>query len=1111
MKKIINALFLLLLCINVSSYAATRNVCASGATYTTIAAAITAASNGDEIVICSGTYNESLPFSQSNLTIRSSTGNRSDVKISSSGPVFTIAGQSATFKNLTITATGSGKTAIVNDYNNGIGTHTFENLAITANGTGIDLQTGGPHTFKNLNITSSTGSGIVLEYNADAAHIFDTVTVNSSDDGIAVARGVGSMKTINVSSTNGIGISVGSKYSAVFQDITVASKKDAFQMVYVENARTHSFTNMTATSQSGKGIYITLSGKLTFNNVVVTANGGNGIELTSNADGAHTFNTVTVTSSGDGITADRGIVSMQSVAVTAGGAGIVVYGVSSIKNVNVSSQDIALDIGTPSGITLDGVLAKSAKKTAINLRYGAAVVHTLKNITVNGADKDGIHVESSSQVVADNICVNAAAGYGAYFSYNAKNVSLQNSILKGSGDYRLNLESEPSSANHINNSCFYNDASAKKCASSASSAQDFSGNYWASGCSNNNVPQTSPLPNCPLVANNCYVGIPTNAAVGGFNAFESATAAGAIAGVIKTKIAGNVIVLDAIALNTAKTAVESGFSGDVKVELLGNVGTGVTLDAVNCPATSTLLTSQVMTFAAASAGRQSVAIAAVPNVYRDVRVRFTYPATGTATSVACSSDNFAIRPDKFIGVSVTDNDWQTAGVTRTLANNAVAGGNVHKAGQPFRLSATAVNAAAAQTTTSNYTGSPLATVACTLPTPTCVNGALTAVPTTWSGSGMTTTSAAMYSEVGSFNLVLTDQVFANVDVKPGDSTVDEYTISSAPVLVGRFVPDHFALTVNTVPEFRTFNAACTGARSFTYIGQPFRYRTLPVITITAQNVANATTTNYRDALWTLTEGGVAQTYTSDPTTLPVLDYVGSPITLFKGNGTGTITANAADELTFRRDATTPRAAFNANISLTVTARETIANHGDIVSIPISNPAPIFSNIAFDSGNQFRYGRMRIDNANGSELLNLSLPIRTDFWNGTNFVVNAADNCTTVAAANVAFRAYAGGINASNMPVATHVASGSTLQLGVGRIVLTRPAPAPASNGSVDVCVDLGADTAPPAGIACTAVTSAAQPWLQGRWSQILFDDDPGARATFGVYKSGPVIYMREVY
>ncbi len=1103
MKKLINALFFLLLFINVSSHAATRNVCASGATYSTIAAAIAAAGNGDQIVICPGTYNESLTFTQSNLTIRSSTGNRSDVKINNSATVFTISGQNATLRNLTITSTGNGNAAIANDYNNGIGTHTFQNLAITARGTGIYLQTGGPHTFKQLNITSSAGSGINVGHNADAAHVFDTVTVNSFDDGIVAVRGVDSMEAINVSSSNGVGITVGSKYKATFEDMTVTAQKTAFQMNYVENAQPHSFKDLTLTSQSGRGMYVDLSGKLTFNTVVVTSNGGNGIELTSNANGAHTFNTVTVTSTGDGIKADRGLVFMQSVTVTAGGAGIALYDVSSIKTASISSQGVALNISNPSSVTLDGVLAKSANATAINLDYGTtAGVHNLKNITINSAGVDGLEVSRSSKVIADNICVNSATRYGLSFNYNAESVTLKNSIIKGNGNYGVNLQSNPDSSSHVNRSCFYQAPCAT--ASYSGSARDFSGNYAAPANCNNGTYATftSSLPNCPLVTSNCYVGIPTAATVGGFNAFESSTAAAAITGVIKTKIAGAAIGLDVIVLNAAKTAVETGFVGDVKVELLGNVDWNGTLDAVNCPASSTLLTSQVLTFAVANAGRKNVAIAAVPNVYRDVRVRLSYPATGTATAVACSTDNFAIRPDKFINVSAKDDGWETSGTTKTLANSAVTGGNVHKAGRPFTLSATAVNAAAV--TTSNYTGRPSATIACTLPTPTCTNGALTT--TVWDGFGTTISNDAKYSEVGSFNLTLTDSEFANVDIN--DSSVAEYTISSDPVSVGRFVPDHFSLTVDTVPMFQTFNATCTDTRSFTYIGQPFKYKTPPVIAIAAKNADDGTTSNYRDALWTLTESGVDPSYTRNPTTLPVLDDVSNPVTFVKGNGTGLIRINSADELTFRRDPATPIAPFNVNISLTVTATEAVPNYGNIVSI--SNPAPIFSNIAFDSGNQFRYGRMRMDNANGSELLNLSLPIRTDFWNGTNFVANAADNCTTITAANVAFRAYAGGVTSSNMPL-TKVASGSTLKQGVGRIVLTPPTSPLTNKGSVDLCVDLGPDTTPPAGVACAVTTPAAQPWLQGRWSETSYDDDPGARATFGVYKSGPVIYMREVY
>ena len=50
--------------------------------------------------------------------------------------------------------------------------------------------------------------------------------------------------------------------------------------------------------------------------------------------------------------------------------------------------------------------------------------------------------------------------------------------------------------------------------------------------------------------------------------------------------------------------------------------------------------------------------------------------------------------------------------------------------------------------------------------------------------------------------------------------------------VGRFFPDHFAVTRNSP----TFNPACT-AGSFTYVGQPFAYATAPVLTVTARNAS----------------------------------------------------------------------------------------------------------------------------------------------------------------------------------------------------------------------------------------------------------------------------------
>jgi hypothetical protein len=42
----------------------------------------------------------------------------------------------------------------------------------------------------------------------------------------------------------------------------------------------------------------------------------------------------------------------------------------------------------------------------------------------------------------------------------------------------------------------------------------------------------------------------------------------------------------------------------------------------------------------------------------------------------------------------------------------------------------------------------------------------------------------------------------------------------------------------------------------------------------------------------------------------------------------------------------------------------------------------------------RFGRLRLGNATGSELLDLPLAIDLQYWSGNGFATNAADSCTT---------------------------------------------------------------------------------------------------------------------
>jgi hypothetical protein len=670
---------------------------------------------------------------------------------------------------------------------------------------------------------------------------------------------------------------------------------------------------------------------------------------------------------------------------------------------------------------------------------------------------------------------------------------------------------------------------------------------------------------------------------GRFNAYDSppTTPAGSVQGFIRTKTAGSSFALTIVHLTTAGTALIANATFNGKVELLDASPAGGTFTN-NCSSnwTTVIFDSGAVTNLFNAANTISYMFnpaAVVPtnllnNSWPNVRVRVTRTAGGT--EIGCSGDRFAIRPADLV-MQAYDTTWQTAGTDplkdRVLNNVAASGGVVHAAstakaspGRPFTLRATARNAAGTPATTTNYAGSPTAKAgspACVLPA-SCAAGTLDIA--SWSASSGVVTADAHYSEAGTFNLELEDLSFANVDLVDTALSVRRIPQAApAPRVIGRFVPDRFGFTSANAPQLQTFGASCASARSFTYLGQPFWYATAmaPTATVQALNAAAAVTTNYRGTLFKLTASDITETYsnnavgptvncklTSDLTTACSPTNAAAP-SLKPGStaptfGTGAYgAASSGAALIYARSATHPPSVspYNAKISLSVAATDgNETGTGNPGVSGLTTPAPLIFNglasngIAFDgtgdfntgaaltSGGTFVYGLARLDYVTGPENVDHPVLLQTQYWDGTAFVRNTQDNCTSFVPKNFVLAGHQGSLTTTNMvspvpadplgPVAGNVSISGTLTSGFANLKVLKPTGiAITAPGSVRICLDL--DSAAGGDTSCQAPTPAGRSYLQGRWTLGSYDKDPFNGIGFGIYGAQPrnFIYFRENY
>lgn len=327
-------------------------------------------------------------------------------------------------------------------------------------------------------------------------------------------------------------------------------------------------------------------------------------------------------------------------------------------------------------------------------------------------------------------------------------------------------------------------------------------------------------------------------------------------------------------------------------------------------------------------------------------------------------------------------------------------------------------------------------------------------------------------------------------------------------VVGRFTPDHFAVSGNT-PQF---NTACSSG-GFTYLDQPFLYGTAPVLTVTAQAAANTTTQNYTGSFWKLTNSFnpvYNRAYISVDTsvTTPSLTLQTSNATknaTDNANGTTTVNFGSGAGFQIQRLSNTLVSPFTSEIQLslpTITDSDgvTCTGTGCVSGGFAFGTTTAGGGINFSNAKLFYHGRLYLVDTIGTEISNnppLTMAMQAQYYNTSNgnpvgFIVNTSDSCTSISAANLA-------LTPSTGITTTPTITTPIFQQGVNNITFS----APNATGYVDVKAQLSAGF-------------ANRPWLQFNWPYDstggAYTGDPIGRASFGAYPgNNRIIYQRETY
>lgn len=598
--------------------------------------------------------------------------------------------------------------------------------------------------------------------------------------------------------------------------------------------------------------------------------------------------------------------------------------------------------------------------------------------------------------------------------------------------------------------------------------------------------------------------------------FIFSASANGVATTIPTQVAGvssSTYYLRAVKTNTVTKACESALQGTTPVNFAYECN-----DPATCYGANLMSVNGGTATTIARNNNGSVAGYLPVNMSFDANgnapFTFNYSDVGKVTLHANKTVNGALLTGASNPFVVKPFGFTLSNIKRTtdnFANPAAAGASgpiFIKAGDPFTVNVTATTAGGGVAPNFGREATPESVKL----TPALVTGlGLTNNPAI-SGTfgtftnGVATGTGFSWPEVGIITLT--------PDVADGDYLGAGDTTGTTSGNVGRFTPHHFALSSGATITNRN-DLSCSLTSTFTYMDEPMAV----AFTLTAQNAANGTAQNYAGtfAKLDLTTpasfgfGAINNAVTKTPLTsrLSLVSSAGS----WTGGATGISGVLAVSSLTAPATPRTggPDGPFDTlDLGIAPIDTDGVQLPSGALNLDVGNTGTL--DHAALGRTAVRFGRLKLNNAFGSESLDLPIPLEAQYWNGTVFAVNGLDNCTSLNAGNIALGNYAKGLNATNMGT-SHISMGGAFVNGKGSLKLTKPSSA--ALGSVDLAINLGLGLG---GIdqSCPAWTKTSNgvgmAYLRGRWCGANYDRDPRARVTFGIYKNAnDFIYMREMY